>query len=131
MDPSKKIQVVEINLDIDLEEEIKKETKVSDDIRIQLHDVVRSRMKNPKHVSKSKRIKKNFEPKFDKLFEVLVEEDSINKADFASVVGVKPEDIGPVVQRFKTYLREKHEGNWYLESKKKRNTRVYKLINIS
>ena len=104
---------------------------MSSETKIHIQNAIKSRMRPQKITTVRAREQINLAPKLDTLFGVLQADGSISKENLADIVDVKAKDIGPIVQRFKKYLKDKHNNEWHLESKAKAGTRIYRLISLT
>jgi len=125
-----RVHVVKIDLDIDLDEEIKKATAVSDEIKVHIKGFLEEKQMRRQEISKRvKPTPKEWLPKMDRLFDALQKagDGALNKDEMAQTIDVPPNEIGPIIQRFKSYLKAEKNNDWHLEIKVRSKIRTYRL----
>jgi len=127
-----RIHVVQIDLDLDLEEEIKKATAVSDEIKVHIKGFLEEKKARKSAAPKRKPTPPEWLPAMEAIFGALqaAENGSLTKEEMAKAASVEPDGIGPVIQRFKSYLRAEKENDWHLEIKVRSKVRTYRLQKV-
>ncbi len=119
---SKYIHVVEINLNIDIEEEIRKEVGIlSFETKEKIANAIA--LNRP---TKDQMLIERLE-RFKSLFDILSACGAISKDDLASHFDVESKNIGPSIQKFKKYLIE-YKPEWSLVNRIMKGTKVYELV---
>lgn len=125
---SDRIRIVHVDLGINIGDEIKKETIVSTKMASNIRNLIHSKMTQQQ---KPKKQVVNLDDKFDMLFKIMQEESSIAQYNIASIFDVEPNKIGPIVTKFKTYLKRNQNADWFLDIKATSKGRIYSLKNLT
>lgn len=128
----KKIEIIDIRLDIDLTEEIRKRADVLNaDIKQQAETLIeRAKLRSQKVKSSKERTQELWEGKCKRVFDKLVasaetEHPWISGEEIMNVVDSDSVSLQSVIQRLRSFIKK--EGHWTLTRKKKSGQSIYKL----
>lgn len=109
--PKKKIEVFNVDLDINLEEEIKKHSTLDTHTKSKIASVLNNA---PKNIKPMDPIEQQWNSKFDKLFDAMSADPntSVTKLVAIDILGIPVNDLGLAIAKFKKYLRIHKENKW-------------------
>lgn len=128
----KKIEIIDIRLDIDLTEEIRKRTDMlNEEIKNQTKNLIeRAKLRAQKTKSSKQREKELWDVKCQRVFDKLVaaaETDFpwLSSSEIMSLMNVESVSLQSVIQRLKSFIKK--EGHWVLTRKRRSKESTYKL----
>ena len=122
-----KIEIIDVNININIDDEIKKQTNIDESMRTKINDIImkaKTRQERPVDNDKIELYKK-----FESLFTTMSSSNAlITKDDFANYFGIAHQYIGAYILRFRKFLKEVKNNEWALiMGKDERNQRTYML----
>lgn len=105
----KKIEIIDISLDIDLDKEIKKQATVDTAAQHKINTILaqaKGRIK-PKPIDP-------FDEKFEQLFILMSSKPEISKNEFLDVLNITGAQVGATIAKYKRFLRETKSNEWAL-----------------
>jgi biopolymer transport protein ExbB/TolQ len=126
-----KIEIIDVHLDVNLADEIKKQTETDANTRAQIDNIIES-AKQRKPQSRVSPEDQAWNDKFEKLFKAMVLEDgsspSLTKNTVAELLETSIDKLGAVISRYKKFLRNIKSDEWTLIlDKNAQRERVYSL----
>lgn len=132
MNKKKKIEIIDIRLDIDLTAEIKKRADtLNKEIKNQTKGLVeRARLKSLRTKSQKKRTQEVWEIKCQRAFDKLVsvadtEFPWLTTDELMNIVDSESVSLQSIIQRLRSFIKK--EGHWVLTRKKQAGQSIYKL----
>ena len=126
-----KIEIIDVHLDVNLAEEIKKQTETDASTRAKIGSIIESaRQRKPQpQISAEEKV---WNDKFEKLFQAMVLEDgstpALTKNTVAELLETSVDKLGAIISRFKKFLRNIKSDEWTLVlDKNAQRERVYSL----
>lgn len=124
----KKIEIVDVQLDVDLDAEIRKHSNIDAVTRTKISDTIeKARMRQEKPVDPEEQA---WNTKFEALFGVMSVEGApeITKEAMATHLSITVEQIGSAIAKFKKFLRGVKANQWVvLLDKNAKRERIYVL----
>jgi hypothetical protein len=132
----KKIEIINVNLDIDIDAEIKKQSTIDHTTRAKINNIVnRAKIRTPDKKISQKDVEWN--DKFEKLFQIMAPLDSllplpdISKETVVSILEITADQLGAILTKFKKFLRESKLGKFVVIIGNSRHKRTYALKRFS
>ncbi|MEM3000673.1 MAG: hypothetical protein QXP41_00575 [Candidatus Nitrosocaldus sp.] len=122
-----KIEIININIDINIDEEIKKQTNVDELTKSKINNVIeRAKMRQGAHTNQGV---DEFDNKFEALFTVMSADNvSLTKEDFMNRLNITGEQLGAYISKFRKFLKDAKDNKWVLVlGKNENNKRIYML----
>ena len=125
----RKIEVVKINLDLNVEKELaNRHSSLSDEIKIQTTELIEKAKHKQIKSSRKKFEQEKIEEKLQTIYDELIKGEPISKDRIMSMYGDK--QLSPIIVRLKTFLRKK--GNeWVVSRHKHKGVAYYSLQRFS
>ena len=123
----KKIEIHNVDLDIDLDSEIKKHATLDTDTKDKIANIIniaRERAKKP-----IDSVEAAWNEKFEKLYSLFTTSVncSVSKNDMTEVLGIQASDLGKIIAKFKKFLRINKNNEWTLMVDPNPKVRYYNL----
>ena len=125
--PRKKIEVFNVDLDINLEDEIKKHSTLDTHTKEKMVNILNNAPKNTKPMDP---VEQEWNTKFDKLFDAMAADSntSVTKDAATVILGIPAKDLGSAIPKFKRYLRIIKENQWVvLTGQDNKRQRIYTI----
>lgn len=126
-----KVEIIDVKLDLNLEEEIKKQTAVDTTAKSRIESIIeRAKLRQEKNAPKPKEADE-MEPFFKSFFDALLERKEINQDDAAKILNVPILQLGATLGKFKKFLRVSKANEFVLFIGKNGKQKVYYLKRLS
>lgn len=124
-EPKKKIQILNVDLDINLEDEIKKHSIIDANTKNKINTILDTN----KPVKKINPTEQLWTDKFDKLFNIMSNQDTnVTKSDMVKILEIPPLELAPAISRYKKFLRVNKLDQWtILTGQNNKRERIYTL----
>lgn len=122
-----KAEIIDIKLDINLDEEIKKYTSVDPIVRNKIYSIIdqaKARVKQPDPAE----IVLN--EKFEQLF-ILLSNNITSKQNLLKFLEIEPKLLSGILMKFKRFLRIVKNNQWVLVLDKASGDRTYSVVRFS
>jgi len=107
----KKIEIIDVKLDINLEEEIKKYSNIDNSTKSKVDSILaNARARNRKLDPE----KKMWDEKFEKLFQIMSNNIILDKEQFIKTLGITADKIAPIISKFKSFLQIAKNNEWVI-----------------
>jgi hypothetical protein len=130
-DPKKKVQIVNVNLDINLEDEIKKHSIIDASTKNKIINVLDvNRQKDKKPINP---VEQMWGEKFSRLFDEMTKPDiSMTKDAMTKILEIPVLELAAAIARFKKFLRVSKSNQWViLTGQDNKRERIYTLKKFS
>lgn len=130
-DPKKKVRIFNVDLDINLEDEIKKHSIIDASTKSKIINVLDvNKQKDKKPVNP---VEQMWNEKFSKLFDEMIKPDiSITKDTMAKMLEIPTLELSAAISRFKKFLRVSKLNQWViLTGTDNKRERIYTLKKFS
>lgn len=128
-----KVEIVDIKLDVNLEEEIRKQASIDPTAKSRAESIIeRAKARQEASVAKQKAKAPTFPATFGAFFDALLPKEGVTpeatKEEAIKLLEVVPEAMGATLGKFKRYLRSEKNNEWVIQiGKNKANDRIYFL----
>ena len=131
-----KVKVVNVELDLNLEEEIRKQTAVDSRMKTRVNNIIERAQLREQKIDKKARGLRQLEEQFRPLFDAFLPGGEnpieITKDEALKILGIRRDELGSTIQKFKKFLRVVQENEWVLLiSKNDKKERIYFLRRFS
>lgn len=125
-----KVEIIDVKLDLNLEEEIKKQTSVDVTAKSRIESIIERAKQRSDKAPKPKEVDP-MEPFFNALFDTIVANKEINQEDAAKVLNIPILQLGAALGKFKKFLRVSKNNEFVLFIGKNGKQKVYYLKRLS
>jgi hypothetical protein len=125
-----KVEIIDVKLDINLEEEIKKQTVVDSTAKSRIESIIERAKLRADKAPKPKEVDE-MEPFFKVFFDSLIANKEVNQEESAKLLNVPTLQLGAVLGKFKKFLRVSKNNEFVLFIGKNGKQKVYYLKRLS
>ena len=126
-----KVEIINVKLDLNLEEEIKKQTVVDTSAKSRIESIIeRAKMRSDKGNAKQKEVDE-MESQFKALFDALSANKEVTQEEAAKLLNIPVLQLGAALGKFKKYLRVVKNNEFVLFIGKSGKQKVYYIKKLS
>jgi hypothetical protein len=125
-----KVEIIDVKLDINLEEEIKKQTSVDVTAKTRIESIIERAKLRADKAPKPKEVDE-MEPLFAALFDAMVAKKEVNQEETAKILNIPILQLGAALGKFKKFLRVSKNNEFALFIGKNGKQKVYYLKRLS
>lgn len=126
-----KVEIIDVKLDLNLEEEIKKQTNVDVAAKSRIESIIeRAKLRADKTTTK-KQETDAMDAQFAALFDAMVAQKEVNQEDTAKLLNIPILQLGAALGKFKKFLRVSKNNEFALFIGKNGKQKVYYLKRLS
>lgn len=125
-----KVEIIDVKLDINLEEEIKKQTVVDGAAKTRIESIIERAKLRADKAPKPKEVDE-MEPLFVSLFDAMIAHKEITQDEAAKILNIPILQLGAALGKFKKFLRVTKNNEFVLFIGKNGKQKVYYLKRLS
>lgn len=125
-----KIEIIDVKLDINLEEEIKKQTVVDTGAKSRIESIIERAKLRADKAPKPKEVDE-MEPVFNTLFDTMIANKEVGQEEAAKLLNIPVIQLGAALGKFKKFLRVSKNNEFVLFIGKNGKQKVYYLKRLS